>query len=278
MQTKLDFFRKPVVLAVLAVAVGGAGIFALSGGSAGLPAQTTKDASSQAEADKGNTVLATVNGNPIVERDVAPLVASGLDKANALDRLINREVAATLGKQSYAKDVDIARRSAERDLAANIYATKKMQELLKEVSDKEVEQRYNTLVKDADFNGYKLTFALFPSDAEAKAAVAAYKAGKAETVALFKPVVTGANGDALFVSRNDVPYNLGVFVAKLKQGEFTEPALVRNGYIVLYAQEIKNNPKPSLESAKESLRAAIADERLAKLLADARKSASVNLK
>lgn len=277
MQNKLEFFRKPVVLAVLAVAVGGAGIFALSGKN-GVPGLNAKEASSQVDADKGNTVLATVNGNPIVERDVAPLVASGLDKANALDRLINREVAATLGKQSYAQDVDVARRSAERDLAANIYATKKMQELLKAVSDKEVEQRYNTLVKDADFNGYKLTFALFPSDAEAKAATAAYKAGKAETVALFKPVITGANGDALFVSRNDVPYNLGVFVAKLKQGEFTEPALVRNGYIVLYAQEIKSNPKPTLESAKESLRAAIADERLAKLLADARKSASVNLK
>lgn len=278
MQNKLDFIRKPVVLAVLAVVIGGAGVYALGGFNSGLAGVSLKETTAQADADKGNTVLATVNGNPIVEREVAPLIASGMDKANALDRLINREIAASLGKQSYAKDVDVARRAAERDLAANIYATKKMQELLKEVSDKDVEQRYNTLVKDADFNGYKLTFALFPSEAEAKAATAAYKTGKSEVVAQFKPVVTGANGDALFISRNDVPYNLGVFVAKLKQGEFTEPALVRNGYIVLHAQEIKNNPKPALESAKESLRAAIADERLAKLLADARKSASVNLK
>lgn len=221
--------------------------------------------------------LATVNGHDITERDLQPLLASGLDRANAVDRLINRQVAATLGQKEYGKDVSAAIDAAERDIAANIYANLKMKELLSGVTESDIQQRYTAVVKDADFNAYKLTFALFPTPEEANAAKAAYKAGKPEVIALFKPVVADAKGGAMFISRNDVPYNLGVFVAKLKQGEFTEPALVRNGNIVLYAQDVKTNPKPELATVKESLRTAIADERLAKLLSDARKAALVAL-
>ncbi len=240
------------------------------------PAQA---ASNPAAAKKdSNAVLATVNGNDITELDIAALVANGLDKANAVDRAINREVAASLGRRDYGSDVKNAAAVAERDVAANIYATSEMQKLLKAVTDEEIKHRYDTAVKDADFNGYRLVFGLFPSPEEAKQAVALAKDGKADALKSFQPVVAGKNGEAMFISRNDVPYNLGVFVAKLKEGEFTEPALVRNGYIVLQAREIKANQKPTLDAVKESLRAAIADEKLAKNLAEARKAASVSLK
>lgn len=225
-----------------------------------------------------NSVLATVNGNSITEVDIAPLVQAGLDKANAVDRAINREVAASLARRDFPEDVKTAVAAAERDVAANIYASRQMKKLMDSITEEDIKHRYDTLVKDADFNGYKLVFALFASAEDAKAGIEQVKAGKAEAVKAFQPVVAGKNGEAMFISRNDVPYNLGVFVAKLKEGEFTEPALVRNGYIVLQAKEIKSNPKPALDAVKDSLRAAIADERLAKSLAEARKAASVSLK
>lgn len=234
--------------------------------------------STAAQDVKPTEVLATVNGNAITELDIANMVSGGLDKANALDRAINREIAATLGRRDFGAEVKAATAAAEREIAANVYASNRMKALLDGVTEADIKQRYDTLVKDADFNGYKLMFALFVSQEDARGAIEAYKAGKPEAIKAFQPVVAGKNGEAMFVSRNDVPYNLGVFVAKLKEGEFTTPVLVRNGYIVLQAKEIKTNPKPTLEAVKDSLRASIADEKLAKELSEARKAATVALK
>lgn len=244
----------------------------------GKATATPGDKAETAVKANSNAVLASVNGINITEMDIAAMVSGGLDKANAVDRAINREVAASMARRDYNDDVKNAVAAAEREIAANIYATKQMKKQLDGISEDDIKHRYDTLVKDADFNGYKLVFALFASAEDAKTAVEQAKAGKGDALKVFQPVVAGKSGETLFISRNDVPYNLGVFVAKLKEGEFTEPALVRNGYIVLQAKEIKSNPKPALDAVKDSLRASIADERLAKSLAEARKSASVSLK
>jgi len=219
-----------------------------------------------------------VNGKTITEMDVAPMLAGGLDKANAVDRAINREIAASMARRQYASEVATALAATERELAASIYASKELKKLLERVTDEDIKYRYDTLVNDADFNGYKLTFAVFGAADDARTAIEQAKAGKPEATKLFLPVSTGKNGVAQFISRNEVPYNLGVFVSKLKEGEFTEPSLVRNGYIVLRALEIKKNQKPTLESVKESLRSAIAEEQLTKRLTEQRKAASVSLK
>lgn len=222
--------------------------------------------------------VALVNGRAITEQDVASLVAAGMDKASAVDRVINREVAAVLARQSYGEEVRTALTGTEREIAANVYARQERQKILQELTDEELQHRYDILVKDADFNSYKLVFALFASVEDAQKGVELAKAGNADAIKAFQPVVPGKNGDAEFIMRKDVPYNMGVFVAKLKAGDYTAPGLVRNGYIVLQAREIKSNDKPTLESLKESLKSAIADERLVQRLAQARKASTVILK
>lgn len=219
--------------------------------------------------------VATVDGVDITERDLVPLLANGLDRVNAIDRAINRTLAAQLGRQTYGDEVAAVVRVADTEISANIFAVNRMAEFMKAVTDEDLEQRYAVTVKEADFNGYQLYFAFFGSEADAKAGRAAAQAGKADALKAFAPVAADRDGKALFVARNEVPYNLGVFVAKLKEGDFTEPALVRNGYIVLQARHIKSNPKPELAQVKDMLRRAIADERLAKFLADNRAKATI---
>lgn len=222
--------------------------------------------------------VATVNGVPITERDIAPLLATGLDRVHAVDRAINRVLAANLGSQQYSDEVRAAVKQAETEIAASVFASKRLAELLPAVTDADIEQRYQSSLKDADFNGYQLMFALYATEEDAKAGRAGALASKPEALKNFQPVFADKEGKPLFAARTDVPYNLGVFVAKLKEGEFTEPALVRNGYIVIQAKQIKVNPKPTLESAKEGLRRAIADERLVKQLTDQRAQATISVK
>lgn len=223
-------------------------------------------------------VLATVNGVSVTDVMIEPLRAAGLDKANAVDRAINRVVAAEEGRKLYRPKVDEVMRGLELEAASSVYAQQQMEGLLKQITDADIQQRYDTLFKDVDFNGYQLYFAMFPSEEEAKAARAEAQAGKADAIALFKPVATDADGNAGFVARSEVPYNLGVFVAKLKEGGYTEPALVRNGVIVLHAKHIKQNTKPTLMSVRDMVRRTIADERLASQLAELRKKATISLK
>ncbi len=231
-----------------------------------------------AEPTAGLPAVAEVNGVALTERDLAPLIANGLDRANAIDRAINRALAAKLGREHYAAETDEAERVAATEAAANVFAARRMAELIKAVTDDEIEQRYAATVKDADFNGYQLYFAFYATEDEAKTGRAAALAGQAAALKDYRPVAEDREGRALFVSRGEVPYSLGVFVAKLKEGEFTEPALVRNGYLVLQARHIKENAKPSLSAMKEVLRRAIADERLTKQLVDYRATAAIALK
>lgn len=237
-----------------------------------LPAKTS------AKAAAPRQTLATVDGTVITDRDIAPLLAAGLDKANAVDRAINRAVAAHLAKKQYAAELDAMMQAVSAEVGANVFASNKMAELVKQVTDADVEARYKAYVKDADFNGYQLLFALYASEEEARAGRSGAMARSADALKLYQPLAADKDGKPLFVGRGDVPYNLGVFVAKLKEGEFTEPVLVRNGYVVVQVKQVKTNPKPALEALKEPLRKAIADEKMAALLAEARKNAQVSLK
>lgn len=255
-----------------ALAVSGVLLLSLSGCNfETLTAPLKPESKSQAAA------IAVVNGVSLTDRDVMPLIAAGLDRANAIDRVINRAVAAGLAKQQYANEVQAAMSSAELEVASSVYVTRKLEELLKQVSDADIESRYQASMKDADFNGYQLSFALYPSDEAARQGRADAQQGKADALQLYQPLASDKDGRALWVFRNDVPYNLGVFVAKMKEGEFTDPVVVRNGFVVLHLLKIKANAKPTLAEVKEQLRRAIADERLAQLLADARKAAQVSL-
>lgn len=225
-----------------------------------------------------SAVVATVDGLAITDREIAPMRAAGLDRANAIDRAINRAVAAGLAKKQFPAEISEAIRAAELEIGANVYVTHQMADLLKQVKAEDIAARYASDIKAADFNGYQLAFAIYPTEGEARAGRAAALARAPDALKAFKPVSPDAEGNPLFIGRNAVPYNLGVFVAKLKEGEFTEPVLVRNGYIVLQARQIKVNPKPALDLVQESLRRTIADERLAVLLQTARKAAVVSLK
>ena len=225
----------------------------------------------------GNTIVATVDGEPISAQEISPLLMSGMDRANAIDRAISRRIAANLAKKQYSQEVNNALRAVESEVGATVYIQRKMEEISKAVTQDDLKKRYDAVVKNEDFNGYRVSFALYPDEALAAAARTSAASGDKTANATFEPLAKDSTGKQIFVSRNDVPYNLGAFLSRLKPGEFTQPAVVRNGVIVLRVDEIKHNPKPEFEKVRDMLTRAIADERLAAGLDDARKAATIAL-
>lgn len=236
-------------------------------------------ASPDAEASATGVLIAQVNGEPLYDKDLAPLMAQGLDRANAIERAINRMVAAGLAQKHYAAQTQAAMRTAGVEVAATVFANHKGAELLKEISAADIQARYAAVIKDADFTTYRLEYGLFATETEAREAAQARAAGQsAESAKAFRPLRANSQDDRGFVLRSEVPYNLGALVAQLKPGGFTAPVVVRDGILVLRLLETRVNPKPDLAALDGALRQAIVDERLGKLLADARKQSEIQMK
>ena len=235
----------------------------------------------KASASGGAVVVATVNDAQITDRDIAPLMAGGLDRANAIDKTVNRVLAGQLGQKFYKSAVAEAMHTVESEVAANVFANQKGSELLKAVTDAEIQSRYTAIVKDADFTTYQLDVGLFASEDDARtAAQGLINNPRGEDAKKFKALVPGKNPyePGGYLLRSDIPYNLGVMVAKLKPGEFTPPLMIREGVLVLRLRDAKANPKPELKDLKEGLRRGMADERLGQMLLDARKEAKISIK
>lgn len=225
-----------------------------------------------------SAAVATVNGRVLTERQLQPLMMSGLDRANAIDRLINRAVAHGLAVREFDKEAEEAQQAAILETTANLYAVRKSEQLQNALTDDELKKRYDQVVKDADFNSYQINYAVFGDDASAAEARAGAIKGNSDSLKLFKPLAMDGSGKPAMIGRNDVPYGMGVLVGKMAEGEFSEPRVVRTGVIVLQLKKVKTNPKPEFEFLKPALKQAIADERLAEILKDARAKAQVSIK
>lgn len=218
--------------------------------------------------------VATVNDMTLTSADINPYLAQGADRAVAVDRAINKALAAELAKKEFSEDTKAALGAAERDVAAQVYLSKKAEAVGKAVSDKDIEARYNILVKDADFNAYKLKVAITQTEQEANDLIAkVQKAGDVEKK--FAPLSTQGEG---YVGKNDVPYGLGAVISQLGNGQYSKPLVTRNGVMIFNMVDVKHNDKPKLADAKEQVRASLTQERVSEAILKARESAKITLK
>lgn len=221
-----------------------------------------------------DAVVATVNGDTVTESEISGLLRSGVDKAIVVDRYINKVLAAEQAKSLYAGEAKAALRAAEREVLATLYTSKRMQALRAKVSPAEIKAFYDSNVKDENYRRWKVSYYLSTDPKDVRQTLDDLQQGDKKALGQLKPLVDGADG---YATGAQLPYNLGRVVSRLKKGDFSEPLPLRNGFLVLRIDDVKQEKKPSLEDVKQEIIERIATQKLNEELEQARRHAKVEL-
>lgn len=206
----------------------------------------------------GSKVVATVDGSDITEAELAPFLNAGLDKAVAIDRAINKVVAANNADRLYKQASQSAMQSAKNEILANVFVNQRSIEVRNSVTDADIKAFYTDRVKAEDFTTFRLKFFVSVDPKESQDVYDAL--GRADKDALAKLTFAKKDGDH-YIHAAEVPYGLGVAVKKLKAGERLQPVMVREGALVLYVDDVKVNPKPELAKVQAEIKDLIVNER-----------------
>lgn len=218
-------------------------------------------------------VIATVNGLPVTESEVAPIMAQGADRAVAVDRYINKVLAAEAGQREYADEARVAIRAAEREVLAQLYLRRKSEDLAKAITDDKLRDYYEKNVKDEDYAQFKLRYYLSQDQADAVRVRDLADKGERDAMAKFAPVKKADE----YSSVAEIPYGLGQVVKRAKAGERVGPVMVRDGLLILQIDDVKKGERPKFETVKEEIRSVLVSRQLNDLLTSSRKSASITL-
>ncbi|MEY3200752.1 MAG: hypothetical protein RIR70_302 [Pseudomonadota bacterium] len=260
-----------LVLMVAAGAVGALqmnGDINLLGGEGG-----SKPSDEQRPAVLPTAVIATVNGLPVTESEVAPIMAQGADRAVAVDRYINKVLAAEAGQREYSEEAKVAIRAAEREVLAQLYLRRKSEDLAKSFSEDKLREYYEKNVKDEDYAQFKLRYYLSQDQNDAARVRDLADKGDRDALAKFAPVKKGDE----YSSVAEIPYGLGQVVKRAKTGEKVGPVMVRDGLLILIIDDVKKGERPKYETVKEEIRSVLVSRQLNDILTSARKSASITL-
>ncbi|MBC7415784.1 MAG: peptidyl-prolyl cis-trans isomerase [Herminiimonas sp.] len=206
----------------------------------------------------GSRIVASVDGAEISEAELLPFLNAGLDRAVAVDRAINKVVAANGADKMYRQQAKTAMQSAKNDVLANVFINQRSIELRDSVSEADVKAFYDTRVKAEDFTAFRLKFFVSVDPKEAQEVFDGV--GRGDKDALAKLAYAKKEGEH-YVSAAEVPYGLGVAVKGLKAGERLRPVTVREGVLILYVEDIKANPKPALDKVKAEIKDLLITER-----------------
>jgi peptidyl-prolyl cis-trans isomerase C len=232
--------------------------------------------SASSSASKGSQKLAaTVDGQSIFESELAPIVAQGVDPALAVDRYINKVIAANLAKANYPSDSGEAMKGAEREVLSQLFVAKRTEELRAAVKDADIKAYYDSNVKAEDFADYKVSAVIISDQKEAETMAEAIASGHGKDYdARFKAVTDTSAG---YAHASEFPYGLGGVVKSLKKGEYTRPLSLRSGYTVLRLDDVRVNPRPELAKVSDAIKNVLVSRILSDQLVAARKSARVEL-
>ena len=222
----------------------------------------------------GKTVVATIDGKPVLEAELASLLAGGADRAVAIDRYINKVLASEAARQRYADDARTLVTAAEREILANLYLQRRNQELTQAVTDAQIAEYYKANVRDEDYAAFKLRYYLTRDQADA--ANVRTLIDKNDKAALAKLAPLGNTSDG-FLPFQGIPYGLGQVVRRAKTGEVIGPVLVRDGLLVLVLDDVRAGKKPEQDAVKNEIRALLADRQLSEELLGLRKKAQIQL-
>ncbi len=211
-----------------------------------------------AGAGGGARIVASVDGSEISEAELLPFLNAGLDRAVAVDRAINKVVAANGADKMYRQQAKTAMQSAKNEILANVFINQRSIELRDSVTEADVKAFYDTRVKAEDFTAFRLKFFVSVDPKEAQDVYDGIGRGEKESLA--KLAFAKKEGEH-YVSAAEVPYGLGVAVKGMKAGERLKPVTVREGVLILYVDDVKTNPKPALEKVQAEIKDLLITER-----------------
>jgi parvulin-like peptidyl-prolyl isomerase len=223
----------------------------------------------------GSRVVAMVDGAAVAESELQPFLNAGLDKAIAIDRAINKAVAANSADRLYSQQSRSAMQSAKNEILASLYISQRSTELRNAVTEADIKAFYQSRVKDEDFTAFRLKFFVSVDAREAQALFDGL--GRGDKDALARLAYVKKDADHL-LSAAEVPYGLGQAVKKLKAGERLQPVVVREGVLVLYVDDVKTNPKPELDKVQAEIKELIVSERFNADLKARRAAAKIELR
>ena len=203
-------------------------------------------------------VVASVDGAEITEAELLPFLNAGLDKAIAIDRAINKVVAANTADKLYKTVSKSAMQSAKNDILANVYVNERSTEVRNAVTEADIKQFYQERVKVEDFTTMRLRFFVSVDPKEAQEVYDGV--GRGDKEAMAKLTFVKKDGDH-FMNAAEVPYGLGGALKKLKAGERLQPLTIREGALVMYVDDVKANPKPELTKVQAEIKDLIVAER-----------------
>ena len=203
-------------------------------------------------------VVATVDGADITEAELLPFLNAGLDKAIAIDRAINKVVAANTADRLYKQVSKSAMQSAKNDILANVYVSERSTEVRNAVTEADLKQFYAERVKDEDFTTMRLRFFVSVDGKEAQEVYDGV--GRGDKEAMSKLTFVKKDGDH-YMNAAEVPYGLGNAVKKLKAGDRLQPVTIREGILVMYVDDVKANPKPEFTKVQGEIKDLIVAER-----------------
>jgi parvulin-like peptidyl-prolyl isomerase len=219
-------------------------------------------------------VVATIDGRQVLEGELSSMLSTGADRAVAIDRYINKVLAAEAARARYADDARALSTAAEREVLANLFLQRRSQELLQAVTDEQVADYYKANVRDEDYAAYKLRYYLTRDQADATNVRGLIDKGDRAAAARLAPLGSAADG---FLPFQGIPYGLGQVVRRAKVGEVIGPVTVRDGLLVLVLDEVRAGKKPELPAVQAEIRALLADRQLTEELLGLRKKASIQL-
>lgn len=268
---------KPAVITVLVLAaLGGAAWWGMQRGGIGALVKPAEPSASAAAMNLAlaKTVVATIDGKTVMEAELASLLATGADRAVAIDRYINKVLAAEAARSRYAEDARALSTAAEREVLANLYLQRRNQEILQSVTEEQVAEYYKANVRDEDYASFRLRYYLTRDQADAVNFRSLLD--KADKGAQSRLSPLGNTGDG-FLPFQGIPYGLGQVVRRAKPGEVIGPVTVRDGLLVLVLDDVRSGKKPEIGAVKNEIRALLADRQLTEELLGLRKKANIQL-
>ncbi|MCE2680336.1 MAG: peptidyl-prolyl cis-trans isomerase [Burkholderiales bacterium] len=220
-------------------------------------------------------LIAVVNGENITEEDIKPLLDAGIEKAIALDRYINKIVAAQSAEKQFKADALQTMKSVERDVLSQLYLQKTSQRIERQISEADLKGYYEKNVKIEDFQQYNVSYYLTQDKADAETVSREAQEGSREVLARFKPIKDGADK---YVFLKDMPYGLGQVIRPMKANTFSKPIALRNGFFVLHIAGIKEGKRPELASVITEIKNILMTERVTQQLEQQRSAAKIELK
>lgn len=241
--------------------------------------------------EKGNPVVATVDGKDITRVDVVRFIKMMPDQLRqlpitavyplALEQVINTRIV-----QNKAEDAGLEN---DPEVLAQLSMAKQQiiraqyieRELDKEISDSDLRKKYNeTIGKTPAVEEIKAAHILVESEAKAKDLIAKLKEGddfgKLAAENSSDPGNKDKGGDLGWFAKQDMVPEFADAAFKISKGGISDaPVKTQFGWHVIKVEDKRERAKPSFEETKEMLLVEARREKLEGLLEDWKKTAKV---